>query len=131
MQTSAFINDLVAPSTGTHALYIMGAMFDEVDEGTAMTKAASTIDDIPAEGTFLYLSIDGEEISSDFYLLLAQKYSSQFLSSREEKSKSPFFNHTNAPVPVPAEHLQKLKKKAYDFEVSRLRKTQSRIKSRI
>ena len=73
-QFSTFANDLVDPSTGKRLQYIFGAMFDEFDESTAMMKAASTIDDTPAEGTFLYLSIDGTELPSDYYLSLAGNY---------------------------------------------------------
>jgi len=47
------------------------AMFDEMDEGTAMFKAASTKADTPVDGTFLYLGIDGTPMASDAYLCLA------------------------------------------------------------
>ena len=38
---------------------IFGAMFDEVDEGTAMYKLAPTAAELPAQGTFVPLNIDG------------------------------------------------------------------------
>jgi len=57
-------------------LYI--AMFDEVDEGTAMFKAASTKQDTPANGNFVYLSIDGQQLPSDHYLKLAGDLTSKW-----------------------------------------------------
>ena len=50
---------------------IYGAMFDEVDEGTAMFKLAPTPNELPVEGTFVPLNIDGQALSSDWYLRLA------------------------------------------------------------
>ena len=50
---------------------IYGAMFDEVDEGTAMFKLAPTAADLPAPGTFVPLNIDGTNLPSDWYLRLA------------------------------------------------------------
>jgi hypothetical protein len=43
-------------------------MFDEVDEGTAIFKAAETQDSVPAQGRFLSLDADGERVPSDWYL---------------------------------------------------------------
>lgn len=59
-------------------------MFDEYDEGTAMAKAASTISDIPVEGTFLYLSIDGVNLPNDYYLILAGNYTKTFNSMHKQ-----------------------------------------------
>ncbi len=50
---------------------IYGAMFDEVDEGTAMFKLAPTAAQLPASGTFVPLDIDGVSLPSDWYLRLA------------------------------------------------------------
>jgi hypothetical protein len=50
---------------------IYGAMFDEVDEGTAMFKLAPTAAQLPAQGMFVPLNIDGEALPSDWYLRLA------------------------------------------------------------
>jgi hypothetical protein len=47
------------------------AMFDEVDEGTAMFKLAPTSAQLPAQGAFVPLNIDGEALPSDWYLRLA------------------------------------------------------------
>jgi hypothetical protein len=54
---------------------IYGAMFDEVDEGTAMFKLAPTPNELPVEGTFVPLNIDGQALPSDWYLRLADQAS--------------------------------------------------------
>ena len=55
--------------TGCNMIY--GAMFDEMDEGTAMFKLAATSAQFPAQGTFVPLNVDGEALPSDWYLRLA------------------------------------------------------------
>jgi hypothetical protein len=60
-----------AVSTGCTMIY--GAMFDEVDEGTAMFKLAPTAAELPAQGTFVPLNIDGTNLPSDWYLRLANE----------------------------------------------------------
>jgi hypothetical protein len=52
---------------------IYGAMFDEMDEGTAMFKLAPTAAQSPAQGTFVTLDIDGVKLPSDWYLRLANQ----------------------------------------------------------
>jgi hypothetical protein len=54
---------------------IYGAMFDEVDEGTAMYKLAPTANEIPAQGSWVPLDIDGSSLPSDWYLRLANEAS--------------------------------------------------------
>jgi hypothetical protein len=56
-------------NTGCKMIY--GAMFDEVNEGTAMYKLAPTPAQLPAQGTFVPLNIDGYNLPSDWYLQLA------------------------------------------------------------
>ena len=58
-----------AISARAEMLYV--AMFDEVDEGTAMYKLAPTTNELPAQGTFVPLDIDGCALPSDWYLILA------------------------------------------------------------
>ncbi len=58
-----------ALSAGADMVY--GAMFDEVDEGTAIFKLAPTQVEIPAQGTFVPLNIDGHSLPPDWYLRLA------------------------------------------------------------
>ena len=54
-----------------HGAMTHGAMFDEMDEGTAMFKLAPTAAGLPAQGTFVPLNIDGTQLPSDWYLRLA------------------------------------------------------------
>jgi hypothetical protein len=56
-------------SAGADALLI--AMFDEVNEGTSMFKMAPTAQQVPAQGYFVPLDIDGYNLPSDWYLRLA------------------------------------------------------------
>jgi hypothetical protein len=52
---------------------IYGAMFDEVDEGTAMFKLAPTAAQLPVHGTFVPLDADGIKLPGDWYLRLADE----------------------------------------------------------
>jgi len=63
-------------------LFIYAAMFDEVDEGTAMLKVVSSIQETPAEGQFLYYSADGLTLPSDFYLSLAGNFTARYQRTR-------------------------------------------------
>jgi hypothetical protein len=58
-----------AISAGNSMIFV--AMFDEVDEGTAIYKTAPTPAEMPAQGSFVPLSIDGYALPSDWYLRLA------------------------------------------------------------
>ena len=55
------------------ATAVFGAMFDEYDEGTAMAKIAATPAQLPAQGRFVYASMDaapGEAVRGDWWLFL-------------------------------------------------------------
>jgi hypothetical protein len=55
------------------ATMLYGAMFDEVDEGTAMFKVAESARDTAADARFVTLDVDGEPLPSDWYLRLARE----------------------------------------------------------
>lgn len=50
---------------------VYGAMFDEVDEGTAMFKMAATTAELPVGPSLVPLDADGYGLPSDWYLRLA------------------------------------------------------------
>ena len=54
------------------------AMFDEVNEGTAILKAAPHRKDAPDQGYWLTLDADGAELPSDWYLRLAGEITRMF-----------------------------------------------------
>jgi len=60
-------------ATAAGCAMIYGAMFDEMDEGTAMLKLAPTAAEIPAQGAWVPLNIDGTALRSDWYLRLANE----------------------------------------------------------
>jgi hypothetical protein len=57
-----------ALSVGSSMLYV--AMFDEVDEGTAMFKLAVSSEELPGGGVLVPLDVDGQTLPSDWYLRL-------------------------------------------------------------
>jgi hypothetical protein len=63
-------------SAGARMLFI--AMFDEVDEGTAILKAAEDSSQKPSTGTFLSLDADGTAVPNDWYLRLAGEVGNLF-----------------------------------------------------
>jgi hypothetical protein len=63
-------------SAGARMLYV--AMFDEVDEGTAVFKAAEDESRLPTTGTFLSLDADGTALPSDWYLRLVGEAANLF-----------------------------------------------------
>jgi hypothetical protein len=65
-----------AKTAGAKVLKI--AMFDEVNEGTAIFKAASHRKDAPDQGYWLTLDADGQELPSDWYLRLAGEITRMF-----------------------------------------------------
>jgi len=54
------------------------AMFDEVDEGTAILKIASHRNEAPDQGFWLTLDADGKDLPSDWYLRLAGEITRMF-----------------------------------------------------
>ena len=55
---------------GSGAGMLYGAMFDEVDEGTALFKVAPNAASEPAQGAYVPLDADGQTLPSDWYLRL-------------------------------------------------------------
>ena len=52
---------------------LYGAMFDEVDEGTAMFKVAASRSEAPVERPVVTMDADGTPLPSDWYLRLARE----------------------------------------------------------
>jgi hypothetical protein len=61
---------------------LYGAMFDEVDEGTAMFKVAASSRDAPSEVAVVTLDVDGELLPSDWYLRLAREAQKKLRGAR-------------------------------------------------
>lgn len=76
-----------AISAGSKMVYV--AMFDEVDEGTAMFKIAENASQIPTSGKFLTLNADGENLPSDWYLRLMGEASKMLRGERALTSTMP------------------------------------------
>lgn len=81
-------------SSGIGAAYI--AMFDEYDEGTAITPAADSYFAIPTDQYFLTHAADGHYYSSDFYLRLAGDITDLFSSEN-----SPGIHFSTSPHSAP------------------------------
>ena len=54
------------------------AMFDEVNESTAVFKVAAKRQDAPDQGCWLTLDADGEDLPSDWYLKLSGEITKRF-----------------------------------------------------
>jgi len=65
------------------------AMFDEVNEGTAILKAAPLRANAPAQGYWLTLDADGEQLPNDWYLRLAGEIGRMFRGEESPSSKVP------------------------------------------
>lgn len=65
------------------------AMFDEVNEGTAIFKAAPRREDAPDQGFWLTLDADGGELPSDWYLRLAGDIARMFHGEMAADPKMP------------------------------------------
>ncbi len=68
---------------------VFGAMFDEVDEGTAIFKLAPTPAELPVQGTFVPLNIDGQALPSDWYLRVADEAGKMLRSEIPVQSQLP------------------------------------------
>ncbi|HMF77923.1 MAG TPA: glycoside hydrolase family 71/99-like protein [Bryobacteraceae bacterium] len=76
-----------AKLTGASVLKI--AMFDEVNEGTAIFKAAAKRRDAPDQGFWLTLDADGADLPSDWYLRLAGEITRMFHGEIPATEKMP------------------------------------------
>jgi hypothetical protein len=65
------------------------AMFDEVNEGTAIFKVAARRDQAPDQGYWLTLDADGAELPSDWYLRLAGEITRMFHGERKPAAELP------------------------------------------
>jgi hypothetical protein len=68
------------------------AMFDEVNEGTAMFKLAAKRSDAPEQGYWLTLDADGLGLPSDWYLRLAREITRMFHGETQPSEKMPLVN---------------------------------------
>ena len=73
----------VEQALGTGHTMLYGAMFDEVDEATAMFKLASTAQEAPAAASIVTLDADGEPLPTDWYLQLAREAQERLLLPAE------------------------------------------------
>ena len=81
-------------------LFLYGAMWDEIDEGTSMIKMAASEAETPLEGRFIHASIDGEQLPGDHYLQLAGNFTREWRGGGEAV--------TLPPVPSVMRALQQL-----------------------
>jgi len=70
-QGGAFFWKQITAALASGCAMVYVAMFDEVDESTAIFKAAQTQSGVPDQGQFLSLDADGQSVPSDWYLRLA------------------------------------------------------------
>lgn len=89
-----------AKTAGVKVLKI--AMFDEVNEGTAILKAASHRKDAPDQGYWLTLDADGAELPSDWYLRLAGEITRMFHGEIQPNPQLPV--NPGPHVPASAQH---------------------------
>jgi len=73
-----FFNGQGSGISSVNPLFIFIAMFDEVNEGTAMLKIVPEKTQTPNDAEFVYLNIDGYTMDSDAYLVFAQNLTATF-----------------------------------------------------
>jgi len=71
------------------ATAVMTAMFDEVDEATAILPIASSAQRTPTTGRFLHLAADGATLPADWYLRLAGAAGEILQGSRPNSTSIP------------------------------------------
>jgi len=105
-------------------LFIYGAMFDEVDEGTAMFKVVSTKEETPdAPAQFLYLNVDdGIEVAEDFYLSLAGNFTRDWRASSDAPSKK-----QSTPKKRKTWSISQLEKRAQEANEFALRELEAKL----
>lgn len=74
------------------------AMFDEVNEGTAVFKIAAKRTDAPEQGYWLTLDADGEDLPSDWYLRLSGEITRIFHRERPPSAELPVKPNRSQPV---------------------------------
>jgi hypothetical protein len=72
----------VERALGAGSTMLYGAMFDEVDEGTAMFKVAASRREAPIDVPIVTLDADGEPLPSDWYLRLARETQKRLTATR-------------------------------------------------
>jgi hypothetical protein len=80
----------VRNAVGRGCTMLYAAMFDEVDEGTALFKVAATARAVPAEARFLTLDADRDAVPSDWYLRLAGQAQRVLLGAPLTADELPF-----------------------------------------
>jgi len=85
-----------AIDAGCNMVYV--AMFDEVDEGTAIFKVAENQSQIPTTGEFLTLDADGTDLPSDWYLRLTGEASKMLRGEIGLSSSIPISPYPNSAV---------------------------------
>ena len=66
-----FLEEQATAYAKAGATMLYGAMFDEVDEGTAFFKIVNHTDRLPPQSHFVSLDADGCDLPSDWYLRIA------------------------------------------------------------
>jgi len=108
-----------AIASGVNMLKI--AMFDEVDEATAMFKIASNSSETPDEGYWLSLDADGNALPSDWYLRLAGEITSMMrgdIPFSQSITINPNDDYT--PAPTSAKSAAKIKAVEFNYTYSDL-----------
>lgn len=82
-----------AIDAGCNMVYV--AMFDEVDEGTAIFKTTENASQTPTTGTFLTLDADGLDLPSDWYLRLTGEATKMLRGNKPLTSEIPISPYPN------------------------------------